>query len=106
MQEDSIAKFKLGQIVEHKLFGYRGVIFDIDPEFQGTDEWYQEVAKTNPPKDKPWYHILVNDEDYTTYVAERNMLIQGAPEPIKHPLLKILFDNFDGDSYKLKIDAN
>ena len=71
-----------------------------------TDEWYQEVAKTNPPKDKPWYHILVNDEDYTTYVAERNMLIQGAPEPIKHPLLKILFDNFDGDSYKLKIDAN
>ncbi|MEC9381780.1 MAG: heat shock protein HspQ [Thermodesulfobacteriota bacterium] len=106
MQEDSHAKFRLGQIVEHKLFGYTGVVYDIDPDYQGTDEWYESVAKTKPPKDKPWYHLLVNEEDYTTYVAERNLIILKEPQPIKHPLISIVFDDFDGEAYKLKINSN
>ena len=100
------AKFHVGQIIHHGLFDYVGVIFDIDPTFQGTDEWYESVAKTKPPKDKPWYHLLVNEEDYTTYVAERNLIILKEPQPIKHPLISIVFDDFDGEAYKLKINSN
>ena len=99
-------KFKIGQIVRHKIFNYTGVIFDIDPTFEGTEEWYENVAETKPPKDKPWYHLLVNEEDYTTYVAERNLIILKEPQPIKHPLISIVFDDFDGEAYKLKINSN
>ncbi|MGI9303895.1 MAG: heat shock protein HspQ, partial [Gammaproteobacteria bacterium] len=52
-----VAAFSVGQIVHHKLFDYRGVIYDVDPHFQGTDEWYEEVAKSRPPRNKPWYHV-------------------------------------------------
>jgi len=54
------AKFQVGKIVHHKLFDYIGVVFDVDPTFQGTDEWYEHVARSRPPKDKPWYHVLVD----------------------------------------------
>ncbi len=63
------AKFQVGKIVHHKLFDYIGVVFDVDPEFHGTDEWYQQVARSRPPKDEPWYHVLVNETAPTTYVA-------------------------------------
>ena len=69
----SAAKFEVGQIVHHLKFGYRGVVFDVDPYFQGTDEWYEQVARSRPPKDRPWYHVLVHDAAHTTYVAERHL---------------------------------
>ena len=61
------AKFQPGQIVHHRLFDYLGVIFDIDPDFRGTDEWYEHVARSRPPRDEPWYHVLVHDAEHTTY---------------------------------------
>ena len=67
---DYKAKFRIGQIVHHKLFDYTGVIFDIDPFFQGSDERDEHVAQSRPQKDKPWYHVLVHTTKYTTYVAE------------------------------------
>ena len=70
---DYKAKFKIGQIVHHKLFDYTGVIFDIDPIFQSSDEWYEQVAQSRPPKNKPWYHVLVHAAEHTTYVAEQNL---------------------------------
>ena len=100
------AKFQLGQIVHHKLFGYTGVIFDIDPIFQGSEEWYEQVAQSRPPKNKPWYHILVHAAKHTTYVAEQNLELEKHPQSIQHPLINSLFDKFDGLRYHLKFKAN
>ena len=69
-----MSKFKPGQIIFHKLFHYRGVILNVDDTFQLTDQWYEFMAKSKPPKNKPWYHVLVNNETHMTYVAERNIL--------------------------------
>ena len=66
------ASFSIGQIVQHRLFGYRGLIYDVDPTFQLTDEWYEQVARSRPPKDAPWYHVLPDGAQHMTYVAERS----------------------------------
>ena len=79
---DYKAKFRIGQIVHHKLFNYTGVVFDIDPIFQGSEEWYGQVARSRPPKNKPWYHVLVHAAEHSTYVAEQN-LNQEEHEKIK-----------------------
>ena len=81
------AQFGVGICVSHKRFGYRGVVVDVDPEFEGTDEWYDKTAKSRPPKDRPWYHVLVHDSDHMTYVAERNLVLDDTDEPIRHPML-------------------
>jgi heat shock protein HspQ len=93
------AKFSIGQCVRHRLFGYRGVIVDADPEFLGTDEWYHQVAKSRPPRDEPWYHVLVHDAGNETYVAERNLSRDESNEPVNHPLLKEFFTDFDQGIY-------
>lgn len=84
-------KFSVGQLVRHKLFDYRGLVFDVDATFQGTEEWYEEVAKSRPPKNRPWYHVLVDGADHTTYVAERNLTSDSSDEDIEHPLVGQLF---------------
>ena len=94
-------KFHLGQIIEHKNFGYRGVIYDVDAEFSGTDTWYEHVAKSQPPKDEPWYHVLVDGSDATTYVAERNILTTDNTAEINHPLIDAYFLSFSSDRYNL-----
>ena len=96
------AKFFVGQIVRHKKFGYRGVIFDADATFQGTDEWYAEVARSRPPKDLPWYHVLVEGAEHTTYVAERHLESDEGAEPIRHPLVAELCGEFRGGRYSMK----
>ncbi len=88
------AKYSIGQCVHHKLFDYRGVIVDVDPCFQGTEEWYENVAKSQPPRDDPWYHVLVHDAQHETYVAERNLAADFSLEPVNHPLLGEFFDEF------------
>lgn len=65
--------FCIGQRVHHKLFKYHGVIMGVDQEFNSTDEWYEQVAQSRPPKDRPWYHVLVHGNNQQTYVAERNL---------------------------------
>ncbi len=64
------AKFYVGQLVYHKRFDYRGVVVDVDPQFQGDDEWYEVMARSRPPKDKPWYHVLVHNAEHSTYVSD------------------------------------
>jgi heat shock protein HspQ len=100
------AKFQVGQIIHHKLFEYVGVVFDVDPTFQGTDEWYRQVARSRPPKDKPWYHVLVNEAAHTTYVAEQNLEPAETPQRIVHPFADRLFHEFDGERYKLRQQAH
>jgi len=103
---DYKANFKIGQIVHHKLFDYTGVIFDIDPIFQSSDEWYEQVAQSRPSKNKPWYHVLVHAAEHTTYVAEQNLDLEENPKAIQHPLINSLFTKFDGMQYHLKSRAN
>ena len=93
------AKFSIGQCVSHKFFAYRGVIVDADPEFLGTDEWYEAVAQSRPPRDEPWYRVLVHDALNETYVAERNLTGDASNEPVEHPLVDEFFDVFDQGVY-------
>jgi heat shock protein HspQ len=93
------AKFHVGQIVHNKKFDYRGVIYDVDPEFRGTDNWYKTVARSQPPKDRPWYHVLVDGQDITTYVAERNLEQDTENNPINHPILDHLFSDLHDGRY-------
>tara|TARA_R100001143_G_scaffold60042_1_gene59185 strand:+ start:256 stop:639 length:384 start_codon:yes stop_codon:yes gene_type:complete len=94
-----IAKFAPGQIVHHLVFNYRGVVADIDPEFNGSDEWYEKVAKSRPPKDQPWYHVLVDGADHLTYVAERHLEIDASDQPIQHPAINHFFESFAEGHY-------
>lgn len=94
-------KFCIGQVVHHKRFKYRGVIYDVDPRFQGTDTWYEQVAKSRPPKDKPWYKVLVDGTEYETYVSERHLELVDEVKPVEHPLLKDKFIDFRDGLYTM-----
>jgi len=92
--------------VHHHRFGYRGVIVDVDPCYQGTDEWYEQVARSRPPKDRPWYHVLVHAAEHTTYVAERHLEHDRSGEPIEHPLLASFFDSWSDGRYRRRGSLN
>lgn len=94
------AKFEVGQIVRHRKFDYRGVVYDVDPSFQGSDAWYDQVARSRPPKDQPWYHVLVHDAAHTTYVAERHLEPDEEGGPIRHELVDQLFGGFENGRYR------
>ena len=91
--------FAVGDLVHHRLFGYRGVVVDVDASFQSTEGWYEAVAKSRPPKNKPWYHVLVHEAAHTTYVAERNLEPDESVAPIRHPLLESFFSRFESGRY-------
>ena len=92
-------KFHAGQVIHHKLFDYRGVVVGVDETFQLSEEWYETVARSRPPRDQPWYHVLVHGAGQTTYVAERHLKRDSSGQPIDHPLLGIYFDRFDDGFY-------
>lgn len=94
------AKFSIGQIIRHKRFDYRGVIIDVDPVFQGSEEWYEQMATSHPPKDQPWYQVLVDDASHQTYVAERNLMDDESNEKINHPSIDDYFSSFNNGSYQ------
>ena len=96
---ETTCKFAIGQLVHHWLFDYRGVIVDVDATFQGTEEWYEKVARSRPPKEQPWYHVLVDKAQHTTYVAERNLEPDTMQDPIEHPLLDNFFSDFRNGRY-------
>ena len=96
------AKFEIGSIVKHKYFDFRGVIFDVDPEFNNTEEWYQSIpSQVRPRKDQPFYHLLAENDEitYEAYVSEQNLLTDDSEEPIKHPLINEIFSGKRGSSY-------
>lgn len=99
-------RFSIGQLVHHRNFDYRGVVFDVDPTFQGSDEWYAQMAITKPPKDRPWYHVMVDGAAHTTYVAERNLEPDESAQPVNHPLVDLHFMMFDDGRYILRTGAH
>ena len=100
------AKFDVGQLIHHRLFDYRGVVFDVDPQFEGTDEWYEKVAQSRPPRDQPWYHVLVDGSNHTTYVAERNLEEDSTGEAVDHPLVDQIFMGLEDGQYVTRLNVN
>ena len=91
-------KFELGQLVSHKRYGYRGVVVDFDLECRADEQWYQS-NKTQPGKIQPWYHVLVDASDQTTYAAEGNLQADPSGQPVRHPLVGHFFGEFVNSRY-------
>jgi len=100
-----IAKFGIGDIVKHRFFPFRGVVYDVDPEFANTEEWYNAIpAEIRPRKDQPFYHLLAENAEstYTAYVSEQNLLPDGESGPIRHPQVKEIFAGLKAGRYELR----
>jgi heat shock protein HspQ len=100
-----VAKFGIGQVVRHRVFPFRGVIYDVDPQFANTEAWWEAIPEAiRPRKDQPFYHLLAeNDENhYTAYVSEQNLLPDTSGEPVEHPSVLEMFADFDGEAYARK----
>jgi heat shock protein HspQ len=98
MQQLPPAKFQIGQIVRHRMFDFRGVIFDVDPVFNNTDEWYNSIpAEARPRKDQPFYHLFAENEEteYVAYVSEQNLLVDDTRAPVRHPQVRDFFEGYD-----------
>ena len=94
--------FSIGQIVVHRRFNYRGVIVDVDATFMESDAWYEAVAVSRPPKDEPWYRLLVDNAAHETYVAQMNLAADRTGNRIMHPLVWHYFEGFRNGSYVLE----
>jgi heat shock protein HspQ len=100
-----LAKFALGQVVRHRLFPFRGVVFDVDPEFANGDEWWLAIpAEVRPAKDQPFYHLLAENTEssYVAYVSQQNLLPDDSDDPIDHPAIDGLFTGFADGRYNLR----
>lgn len=100
-----LARFSIGQIVRHRIFPFRGVIFDVDPEFDNTEEWYLSIPEeARPRKDQPFYHLFAEnaESEYIAYVSEQNLVIDETGGPVSHPQVAELFDGPVGGAYRLK----
>ena len=96
------AKFSIGDIVKHKYFNFRGVIYDVDFEFNNSEEWYRSIPKdVRPKKDQPFYHLLAenNEITYEAYVSEQNLITDNSGEPVQHPLVNKIFSEKKGLAY-------
>ena len=99
------AKFSIGQVVKHRLFPFRGVIFDVDPEFNNTDEWYESIPEAvRPRKDQPFYHLLAEnaETEYVAYVSEQNLQADSSGDPVRHPQIAEFFDKGPDGGYHPK----
>jgi heat shock protein HspQ len=97
------AKFLIGQVVKHRVFPFRGVIFDVDETFSNSDEWYEAIpAAIRPRKDQPFYHLLAENAEntYVAYVSEQNLLPDDSGDPVNHPQVPEMFTVFDGARYR------
>lgn len=99
------AKFHIGQVVRHRFFPFRGVIFDVDPEFSNSEEWWLSIPEhIRPKKEQPYYHIFAENEEseYVAYVSEQNLLEDISGEPLRHPQIGQMFNNVNGGRYAIR----
>jgi heat shock protein HspQ len=100
-----LAKFGLGQLVKHRIFPFRGVIFDVDPVFANTEDWWLSIPEdVRPKKDQPFYHLLAeNDQsNYVAYVSEQNLLADDTDQPVGHPHTSLIFAEFREGRYLMR----
>lgn len=100
-----IAKYKIGQIVRHRYYPFRGVVFDVDPQFDNTDEWYESIPQEiRPRKDQPFYHLLAENDrsSYVAYVSEQNLLPDASGGPVEHPAVTEIFGDLQDGEYAIR----
>ena len=93
------ARFGIGDVVRHKIFDFRGVIFDVDPQFSNSEEWYEAIPEAlRPSKEQPFYHLLAENTEssYIAYVSQQNLVPDDSDEPVEHPALAAMFERIDG----------
>jgi len=98
-------RFAIGDVVRHRMFDFRGVIFDIDPVFANSEEWYESIPKElRPRRDQPYYHLFAENEEssYVAYVSQQNLILDGDSGPVEHPQVDELFDTFDHGRYRMR----
>lgn len=103
------AKYSLGQVVRHREHPFRGVVFDVDPEFSNTEEWYESIpAESRPPRNQPFYHLYAETEAtyYVAYVSEQNLMPDISGEPLDHPEVTEMFGEFQDGHYPLQFGLN
>ena len=101
------ARFAIGDVVRHRLFDFRGVIFDVDPVFANSDEWYEAIPEEiRPDRDQPFYHLLAEngESSYVAYVSQQNLLVDDSDEPVEHPAITTMFDGLEGGRYRLRTE--
>ena len=99
------ARFAIGDVVKHRHYDFRGVVFDIDPVFANSEEWYQSIpADVRPTREQPFYHLLAENEDasYVAYVSQQNLLGDAEGGPVDHPSLAEMFEDFADGRYRLR----
>ncbi len=105
MAKELRAKYAIGEVVKHRFFSFRGIIFDVDPEFANTEEWWLSIPEEiRPAKEQPFYHLLAENEEteYVAYVSEQNLLPDGSGEPLRHPQVGELFDELEEGGYRIR----
>ncbi len=98
------AKFRIGQVVKHRIYPFRGVIFDVDPEFSNTEEWWTSIPEhVRPRKDQPFYHLFAEnaETEYVAYVSEQNLVLDESGEPVRHPQVKEYFAGVEDGEYRI-----
>jgi heat shock protein HspQ len=109
MEVNRSARFKLGDVVRHRFYPFRGVIYDVDPTFANSEEWYESIPEhVRPQRDQPYYHLLAENEDstYEAYVSEQNLLADDTGQPCRHPLVGELFESAPEGGYRLRIESH
>ena len=99
------ARFGIGEVVRHRLFDFRGVVFDVDPVFANSDEWYESIPEAiRPSKEQPFYHLLAENAEttYVAYVSQQNLVPDGTDEPVDHPAITTMFKGLEGGRYQLR----
>jgi heat shock protein HspQ len=100
-----LARFAIGEIVRHRIFDFRGVVFDVDPEFANSEEWYQSIPEAmRPSRDQPFYHLLAENSDttYVAYVSQQNLVPDESDEPVDHPAIATMFEPMEDGRYRLR----
>ncbi|CAL8981182.1 heat shock protein HspQ [Rhodoplanes serenus] len=108
MRKARVGKYAIGQVVRHRIYPFRGVIFDVDPVFANTDEWYEAIPPdVRPHKDQPFYHLFAEnaETEYIAYVSEQNLLPDDSGEPVRHPQVSEVFERDEDGSYRRRFGA-
>jgi len=99
------ARFAIGAVVRHRIFDFRGVVFDVDPEFANSEEWYEAIPEDlRPARDQPFYHLLAENSEtaYVAYVSQQNLVVDDSDEPVDHPAIAGMFERDDGGRYRMR----
>ena len=102
----NVARYSIGDVLRHRLFDFRGVVFDIDPVFANSDEWYEAIPENlRPKKDQPFYHLLAENEDssYVAYVSQQNLVTDSVSGPVSHPDVHQYFEQFENGRYRMRV---